>query len=405
MLGFANNFNVSILDTVLEQDSTAPVSTAAHNLCIHSALVSAGLGVQGLKGMLNIFSARIFRSLNCNKVFIRAIATLKQEPIDTLIPLVLVTLNKVPTEDEVLCNIIHSITNQSHGNIMPRHSAIFCLAQFVTLPLLHTLEIHDTIVVEFLAREDIVLEVRRMSISQWMLVSIPSPEAQIDTTNESQCIIDDDEFLMVSPVQGDVCGIFEDVVIRVAQDLDVPMARGPFRAEAFQGMLGMGRIAGKSLVDLLVHNNVNLHTSFGPTLEHLVQSPFLIEKRRPPQEQFRRDPPVCQVDHLLGLVQGSRDSPEVVQSIDIPLEVVVLADRSERLEPVGLCDTGSLVVRLLFMLFIVTMVGVDNIEEFSELVLHVVGFFVRILQMGLCTFKRIPVSMFFGYCISEIRAY
>ena len=394
MLGVANDFNVSILDTMLEQDSTAPVSTAAHNLCIHSALISTGLGVQGLKGMLNIFSARIFRPLNCNKVFIRAVASLKHEPINTLIPLVLVTLNKVPTEDKMLCNIVHSITNQSHSNIVPRHSAIFGLAQLVALPLLHTLEIHDTVVVEFLTREDIVLEVRRMSIGQRMLVGIPSPEAQIDTTNECQCVIDDDEFLMVSPVQSDVCGILENVVIRVAQDLDVSMARGPFRAEAFQRMLGMGRIAGKCLVDLLVHDNVNLDTSLSATFEHLIQSPFLVEKRRPPQEQFRRDPPVCQVDHLLGLIQGGRDSPEVVQRIDIPLEVVVLADRSERLESVGLGDSGSLVVRLLLVLFIVAMVGVEDIEEFSEFVLHVVGFFARILQMGICTSKESSQHIF-----------
>ena len=394
MLGVANDFNVSILDTMLEQDSTAPVSTAAHNLCIHSALVSTGLGVQGVKGMLNIFSARIFRPLNRNKVFIRAVASLKHEPINTLIPLVLVTLDEVPTEDKMLCNIVHSITNQSHSNIVPRHSAIFGLAQLVALPLLHTLEIHDTVVVEFLTREDIVLEVRRMSIGQRMLVGIPSPEAQIDTANKSQRVIDDDEFLMVSPVQSDVCGILENVVIRVAQDLDVSMARGPFRAEAFQRMLGMGRIAGKCLVDLLVHDNVDLDTSFSATLEHLIQSPFLVEKRRPPQEQLWRDPPVCEVDHLLGLVQGGRDSPEVVQRIDIPLEVVVLADGSERLESVGLGDSGSLVVRLLLVLFIVAMVGVEDIEEFSEFVLHVVGFFARILQMGICTSKKSSQHIF-----------
>lgn len=36
-----------------------------------------------------------------------------------------------------------------------------------------------------------------MSIGQWMLVGIPSSEAQIDTTYESQGVINDNEFFVM----------------------------------------------------------------------------------------------------------------------------------------------------------------------------------------------------------------
>ena len=62
---------------------------------------------------------------------------------------------------------------------MPRHAAILCLAELVRFPVANTLEVHDTVVVEVLAREDLVLHSGRMHIGQWALLFIPSPVAKI----------------------------------------------------------------------------------------------------------------------------------------------------------------------------------------------------------------------------------
>lgn len=89
-------------------------------------------------------------------------------------------------------------------------------------------------------------------------MSVPSSEAQIDTTNESQGVINNDKFLVVSlatvntvfirnglfffipyPVESHVCRILENVVVRMAQDLDVSMTGASFGTETSQGMLGM----------------------------------------------------------------------------------------------------------------------------------------------------------------------
>lgn len=201
VLRVSNDPNVSILDTVFNQNSTAPVGTAAHQLCSHSALSPTRLRVQRSEGVLNIVTAREFWALDRDKVLVFAGASFEREPIDIVIPLVFVTFHVVPTKDKMLSDIVYTVTNQAHGNVMPWHSAILCLADLIALPVLHALEVHDTVVVEFLAGEDIVVEVGRMAIGQWMLVGVPSSETQINTTDESQCIINDDEFFVVSLIK------------------------------------------------------------------------------------------------------------------------------------------------------------------------------------------------------------
>lgn len=201
MLRVSNDLNVSILDTVFNQNSTAPVSTAAHQLCSHSALSPTRLRVQRPEGVLNIVTAREFRALDRDKVLVFASASLEREPIDIVIPLVLVTFHVVPTKDKMLSDIVYTVTNQAHGNVVPWHPAIFCLADLIALPVLHTLEIHDAVVVKFLTGEDIIVEVRWMAIGQWMLVGVPSSETQINTTDESQCVIDDNEFFVMSLIK------------------------------------------------------------------------------------------------------------------------------------------------------------------------------------------------------------
>ena len=159
VLGITNDLNVSILDAVLHQNSTAPVGATAHNLSPDRALVAARLAVQWPERMLDVITARELGTLDRNKVFVLACTTLQQEPVHAFIALVLVTLDKVPAENEMFSDIVNTITDQTHGNVVPRHPAVIRFTQFVALPLLHALEVHDAVVVELLTGEDVVTEV------------------------------------------------------------------------------------------------------------------------------------------------------------------------------------------------------------------------------------------------------
>jgi hypothetical protein len=96
-----------------------------------------------------------------------------------------------------------------------------------------------------------------MNVSQRMLVSIPSPKAQINASDERQRIVNYNKLLVVRlvivsfcsqtkrgvlahPVQCHIGCILKDVVIRVAQYLDVSVSGGAFRTKVAQSMLRMG---------------------------------------------------------------------------------------------------------------------------------------------------------------------
>lgn len=110
---------------MLEQNTTAPVGTAAHKLCPHGALFSARLGVQRPEWMLNIITTGEFRTLNRDEVFIFASASLEHKPVHLFISLVLVSLNEIPPEDEMLGDVVYTVADQTHANVMPWHTAVF----------------------------------------------------------------------------------------------------------------------------------------------------------------------------------------------------------------------------------------------------------------------------------------
>jgi len=112
--------------------------------------------------MFDIISNRITRALKSNQGFgFWRVASFEFKPVKSGITLVLVSLAEVPPEDEMLGNIINTWSHKSHRNVMPRHSTIFGLVKLVILPITYTLKVHDTIVVEVLARKDGVLGARR----------------------------------------------------------------------------------------------------------------------------------------------------------------------------------------------------------------------------------------------------
>lgn len=199
MLSITDNLTVRILDTVLSRiKATAPITARSHNLRPNSTLVARRLSVHRRQRMIDVFANRMLRPLHSNKILISACAALHHKPVNLLITLVLVTLDKVPAKNEVLCNIVDTVSDNTHSDIVPWHTAEISLAELIGLPFFNRLEVHDAVVVEVLAGENLVLDAMRMDIGETMLVVIPATEAQVQTTNEGESVVDDDEFLMVS---------------------------------------------------------------------------------------------------------------------------------------------------------------------------------------------------------------
>jgi len=162
------------------------------------------------------------------------------------------------------------------------------------------------------------------------------------------------------------------------------MAWGSFRAQCLKGVLRVQTITRNSCFDLFVYNNVDLDPSFRPSLENLVQPPLLVEVRRTPHEEFWTQPPIFDVDCLLGPFQSDRDGIEVVLSVDVPLDLVTITFWRERLVAVALSDASPLIVSGLLVSLIVAMVGVDNILKLPYLVLEVNRTDCGMLEMGIC---------------------
>ena len=146
--------------------------------------------------MIDILPNRVFRPLHSNDILILLMA-LHNQPVHSIAALILITLDKVPAQNEMLGNIIDTVTHQTHGNIVPRHAAVLGFTDLVALPVCHALEVHDAVVVEFLAWEDIVFQAGGVDICQWVLAGIPATEAEINAADECESIVDDDELFVV----------------------------------------------------------------------------------------------------------------------------------------------------------------------------------------------------------------
>lgn len=77
------------------------------------------------------------------------------------------------------------------------------------------------------------------------------------------------------------------------------------------------------------------------------------------KEELGREPPVLDVDGLGGLLEGYGDGPEVVATIDVPLDQVALPLGKVRFEAIGLADLGPLFVAALLVFLIMAMIGVE----------------------------------------------
>ena len=91
----------------------------------------------------------------------------------------------------------------------------------------------------------------------------------------------------------------------------------------------MGRIAADSLLDLFVHDDIDLDSRLSFTLQDLVEPPIWVVEGRTTEKQLWAEPPVLDVDDLFRCLKGNADGVEVVAPIDIPLDLVSWSLRGE----------------------------------------------------------------------------
>lgn len=97
----------------------------------------------------------------------------------------------------MLSYVIDTRTDQTHSDVVPGHTTIISLVEFIGLPVFDALKVHDTIVVEILPRKNLILYTSWVDVGKCMLVVVPSAKAEIDAANESNFVVNNHEFFMV----------------------------------------------------------------------------------------------------------------------------------------------------------------------------------------------------------------
>ena len=123
-----------------------------------------------------------------------------------------------------------------------------------------------------------------------------------------------------------------------------------------------------ALGDLLVHDHIDLDALLGLALEDLVEAPLLVVVGWSAHEQLWGQPPVRDVDGLLGLVQRGRDRPAVVPAVNVPLDQVAVALGEKGLETMRFAYFCALLVAGLLMFLVMAVLG---IELFPEVLVNV----------------------------------
>ena len=147
-------------------------------------------------------------------------------------------------------------------------------------------------------------------------------------------------------------------------------------------MFCVSRITGQSLLNLFIHNHINLDTPLGSSFDDLVETPFLTEKGRASQEELGREPPVFDIDGLFCVFEADRDGPEVVTTIDIPFDLIVVSLRKIGIEAMAVANGSSLLISGFLVFLVMAMIGIDNVLELAYLVLEMDGFDFGIVKFG-----------------------
>lgn len=250
--------------------------------------------------------------------------------LGVLLAVVLLAEDVVPPIREVDRQAVHDGAGQGDADVGPAHPGVLCAVELVLLPLVDALEVVDTCVVVVLAGVDDAVYVAGVGIRDGVGVGVPTAIAGVKTAHERDLVVDQAQLLVVSPeehnvVVGTVEGLkgvsghlgqaegAERQVLEASLDLggDVLAGRGVVRVsehldvlvKGLEGMLGVLRVAGQRLSDLLVHDDVNLDTTLGGSLQHVVQAVLVVLCWRAAQEQLWGQPPIQDEDALLGLCE------------------------------------------------------------------------------------------------------
>jgi len=115
---------------------------------------------------------------------------------------ILLILDKIPSVDEVVQQVGDNRPNHGDSDIRPAHPTVLGAVQLILMvPVVDTLKIEGTSIVEILSRENDVLKVARMCVRDWMTHRVPSPEAHIETAHEADSTVHDTQLLMMGPVE------------------------------------------------------------------------------------------------------------------------------------------------------------------------------------------------------------
>lgn len=244
------------------------------------------------------------------------------------IKVVLLAPDVVPPVGEVKLQALGDGPDQRDADIRPAHPRELCAVKLVLLPLVNSLEVVDSCVIVVLTREDDSVHIAGVVVGDGVSAGVPTAEAGVEATHEGNVAVNQAQLLVVGPEEHDIVvstieslqavprhlgqaesakgqvvegavNLSVDVllgghVIRMPEDLDVLV-------ELLQRVLGVLRVAGQGLGDLLVHDDPDLNASLCCGLEHVVQAVLVVLRRGPAQEQLWGQPPVQDKDGLLGL--------------------------------------------------------------------------------------------------------
>lgn len=90
---------------------------------------------------------------------------------------------------------------------MPWHTRRLKWRKGVASILVYFMEVHNTRVVVVLTREESFIELSGMNVSQRMVMSIPSPEAEIQATDSRKMIVNNDDLFVMGPELNAVCTV------------------------------------------------------------------------------------------------------------------------------------------------------------------------------------------------------
>ena len=113
---------------------------------------------------------------------------------------------------------------------------------------------------------------------------VPATKAEVQAADEGHLVVDDNELLVMRPVEGHVGSVLKNVMVRMAHDPYVTMPGRSLRAKSLERMLRVLRVAGQRSLDFAIDHDEDLDAGLGPPLQDLIQPPFLVVVWGPPEE-------------------------------------------------------------------------------------------------------------------------